>query len=74
MAFVESPRGTDEYVKVGGEGIDLCLFVGDIQLSSGRGLRTDFEAGLAMPFVTPVELDRAGMALGEVGFSPMGNI
>ncbi len=23
-----------------------------------------------MPFMTPVELDRAGMAFGEVGFSP----
>lgn len=52
------------------EGIDLCLLAGEIQLSSGRGLRTSLEGGLVTPFITPVELERVGIALGEVGFSP----
>lgn len=53
-----------------GDGIDFCLLAGEIQLSSGSGLRTDFEGVLVMPLITPVELDLSGMALGEVGFSP----
>lgn len=69
LTLVESPKGVGEDTKVFGEGIDLCLFAGEIQLSSGRGLRTGLEGGLDSPFVTPVELDRAGIAFGDVGFS-----
>jgi hypothetical protein len=70
LRFVDSPRGAGEKINVFGEGMDLCLFAGEIQLSSGRGFRTGLEGGLESAFITPVELDRVGMAFGEVGFSP----
>jgi hypothetical protein len=69
LTLVESLKGVGEYANGIGEGMDLCLFAGESQLSSGRGRRTDLEGGLAIPCVTPVELDRVGMALGEEGFS-----
>ena len=50
--------------------MDLCLFAGEIQVFSGRGLRTDFEGSRWMPLLRPTELERAGIAFGEVGFSP----
>lgn len=68
--LVDSLKGTDAYMICVGDGIDLCLLAGEIQLSSGRGLRTGLEGWLTMPFMTPVELERVGMALGEDGFSP----
>lgn len=68
LTLVESFSGEGEYIPVG-EGNDLCFFAGEIQLSSGRGLRTALDGGLAVPWVTPVELDRVGMAFGEAGFS-----
>jgi hypothetical protein len=70
FTLVESPKGIEEYMYVLGEGIDLCFSAGEIHLSSGRGLRTGLEGGVESPFVTPVEEDRVGMALGEAGFSP----
>ena len=65
--FVASPKGPTP-VLIGGS--DLCLLADAIQVSSGRGLRTDFEGSLWRPFCTPTELERSGMAFGEVGFSP----
>ena len=65
--FVASPRRPAPVVTGGS---DLCLFVDAIQVSSGRGLRTDFEGSLWRPFAIPTELERSGMAFGEVGFSP----
>lgn len=41
LRFVESPSGVGENGRGAGAGIDLCLLAGEIQLSSGRGLRTD---------------------------------
>ena len=67
VIFVTSPRGLAPELT---EGSDLCLFADAIQVSSGRGLRTDFEGSLWMPLETPTELERSGMAFGEVGFSP----
>lgn len=43
LMLVESLKGADEYIICVGEGIDLCLLAGEIQLSSGRGLRTGLE-------------------------------
>lgn len=65
--FVISPTGLAPAF-IGGS--DLCLNVDAIQLSSGRGLRTDLEGSLWTPFGIPTELERSGIALGEVGFSP----
>jgi len=65
--FVASPRGPSP-VFIGGS--DLCLFADAIQVSSGRGLRTDFDGSLWRPLGIPTELERSGMAFGEVGFSP----
>jgi hypothetical protein len=65
--FVTSPRGlAPEFIG----GRDLCLIADAIQVSSGRGLRTDFEGSLWRPLGIPTELERSGMAFGEEGFSP----
>ena len=70
LTFAESLRGVGEYPSGIVEGIAWSLFAGEIQQSSGSGLRTDLEGGQVIALMTPVELDRVGMALGEVGFSP----
>src|SRR4051812_31176743 len=46
------------------DGTDLCLFADAIHVSSGRGLRTDFDGSLWRPLVIPTELERSGMAFG----------
>ena len=66
--FVDSVNGPVVAVVVGGR--DLCLFVGAIQASSGNGFKTDLEVCEWRILDTPTELDLAGIALGEVGFSP----
>jgi hypothetical protein len=64
--FVTSPIGlAPAFI----EGSDLYLNADAIQLSSDRGLRTDLEGSLWTPFGISTELDRSGIALGEVGFS-----
>ena len=50
-----------------GGGIDLCLLAGEIQVSSGSGRRTGLEGEWERPF--NIELDLAGIAFGEAGFS-----
>ena len=65
--FVTSPkRPVPEVI----EGSDLRLFADAIQLSSGRGFRTDFDVSLWRPLAMPTELERFGMAFGEIGLSP----
>jgi hypothetical protein len=48
-------------------GMEWCLGSRDIQDSSGKGLRTDFEGWCCRPLTKPVDEVRAGMALGDVG-------
>jgi hypothetical protein len=64
--FVTSPKGSVPLIG----GSDLRLFVDAIQVSSGRGFRIDFDGSLWRPFAMPTELERSGMAFGEIGFSP----
>src|SRR5205814_5131037 len=64
--FAASPRGAAPALI---EGSDLCLCAEAIHVSSGRGLRTDFDGSLWRLLVIPTELTRSGMAFGEIGFS-----
>ena len=65
--FVTSPKRPAPELIVGS---DLRLFADAIQVSSGRGFRIDFDGSLWRPFAMPTELERSGMAFGEIGFSP----
>ncbi len=69
LRLLESLTAVDAKVMGAVEAIVLSLFAGEIQLSSGRGFSTDLEGCPVILLMTPVELDRVGMALGEVGFS-----
>ena len=65
--FVTSPkRPVPELIG----GSDLRLFADAIQVSSGRGFRTDFDGSLWRPLAMRTELERSGMAFGEIGLSP----
>jgi hypothetical protein len=63
--FVISPIGLAPAF-IGGS--DLYLNADAIQLSFGRGLRIDLEDSLWTLFGISTELDRSGIALGEIGF------
>jgi len=65
--FVPSPKGPVPEL-IGGS--DLRLFADAIQVSSGRGFITDFNGSLWRPLAMPTELERSGMAFGEIGLSP----
>jgi hypothetical protein len=65
--FVPSPKGPVPEL-IGGS--DLRLFADAIQVSSGRGFRIDFDGSLWRPLGMPTELERSGMAFGEIGLSP----
>src|SRR3954447_2182364 len=67
VIFVTSPKGPLPEL-IGGS--DLRLLADAIQVSSGGGFRTDFDGSFWRPLAMPTELERSGMAFGEVGFSP----